>query len=146
MCLKHVFIIFIHRRREHPVLVSAITKHTPSVCAVGVQRTTSRKNDVLPVDIQLPGPGNVSIKSILIVPKLWRAQFVSMAVRGLSANITVLFSFIVEVNLLFLSEGAIFFSFETFFSATSFLTEKCLRDDLKFYSASIHFHGSALPA
>jgi len=63
---------------------------------------------------------------------------VSMAVRGLSANITVLFSFIVEVNLLFLSKGAIFFSFETFFSATSFRTEKCLRDDLKFYSEILY--------
>ncbi|KAJ7357763.1 60S ribosomal protein L37 [Desmophyllum pertusum] len=35
MFSKHVIAMFIHRQREHPVLVSAITRHTPFVCAGG---------------------------------------------------------------------------------------------------------------
>lgn len=44
-------------------MVSAITKHTLFVCVVGDQPTTSRKKDVLPVDSQLLGPGNVSLEN-----------------------------------------------------------------------------------
>ena len=53
--------MFIHRRREHLVLVSAITKHTPFVCAVVDQLTTSRKSDVRRVATQLLGTGSVSL-------------------------------------------------------------------------------------
>ena len=42
-------------------MVSAITKHTPFVCAVVDQLTTSRKSVVLHVATQLLGPGSVSL-------------------------------------------------------------------------------------
>lgn len=42
-------------------MVSAITKHTPFVCAVVDQLTTSRKSDVRRVATQLLGTGSVSL-------------------------------------------------------------------------------------
>lgn len=42
-------------------MVSAITNRIPFVCVVGDQRTTSRRNGVLPVDTQLLSAGNVSL-------------------------------------------------------------------------------------